>query len=410
MGRMRSFADRLNALSESWKPGGKTDRGKKDGLPDVDYWRTVQGQRIGFVGSPGKGLPITGSRGARDALLGGGGANLKDNGFRPGGTKLKDSGFRPGGTRKMKDNEFRRRIMDLDKKEGALTAEQYKSAMDSAASKAEDEISRILSEFGLGRDDFESSLSKPSGSDLAAPTVMERLAESLASANKEKYGEPTKSGEAYGFPISYKNMSDDFRDGGLGSAVNDWQAFCAPSIADPDVPPDRRDEMSEGCEIKYRFAMGRAHAVTSQKYTSVNLYYKQDAMGSFGDGAPMTGSGKHRRLLFHELSHALESRDPGLKDASIRFLESRVGRERPKRLRSLTGSKSYGADEWAFSDKFATPYVGKVYPNDSEVTSMAMQAFSSPYEMAALYRDDRNLFHYAVAVATGAFKEAKKNG
>jgi hypothetical protein len=533
MSTVKSLAESLNSLSESWRPGGKTDQGKKDGLPDVDYWRSVQGQRIGFVGSPGSGRPITGSDGARDALLGGGGMG-----------KFKF------------DEQFRQRLKKLDKREGALTAEQYKSAMDSAASKAEDEISRILSEAGISRDDFESSLSKPSGSSLAAPVVMERLAESLASTNKEKYGEPSKDGKAYGFPISYKNTSKKFRDGGLGSAVNDWQALCAPSIADPDASPDRRGEMvkfadavigkpgtdkfekfrewfddivgqardlpaddrpgflrkalgvpaiytlaamaadnrvtaeeayyyasgtggesgskiggsflfdlsgspyidwgsnkrrfrgaiammekfdpdwsgkveggasyladlasamdnapetlsSKECEIKYSASKGRAYASTNQKKVDANLYYKKDAMGVSGKGAPMTKDGYHRRVLFHELSHGLESRDPGLRDASIRFLEDRVGKEKPRRLSNLTGSKFYASNEWAFSDKFADPYIGKVYSGDSEVTSMAFEAFSSGSKMAALYRDDRDLFHYAVAVATGAFKEAKKNG
>jgi hypothetical protein len=155
---------------------------------------------------------------------------------------------------------------------------------------------------------------------------------------------------------------------------------------------------------------GRAHFKTSGNPPTVQLHNRDGANSEFeksgttGGMLPEGKSGYHKSVMFHELSHWAEYLDKELLDASLRFLQGRVGSERPKNLKSMTGA-NYDYWETAFSDKFSEVYVGKIYDGASEVTSVASECLAYPEKMAALYRDDRDLFYHVCGVVFGSFKK-----
>lgn len=100
----------------------------------------------------------------------------------------------------------------------------------------------------------------------------------------------------------------------------------------------------------------------------------------------------NRTVLFHELAHHLEN-DPIAQAAANGYLEKRRESTKLYSLRSLTGSKGYGAGEAAYKDHFLNAYIGKVYSDKTtEVFSMAVQYLASPLDAARMYAKDPELF------------------
>jgi hypothetical protein len=160
-------------------------------------------------------------------------------------------------------------------------------------------------------------------------------------------------------------------------------------------PPDQvRADMAEF----YRMTGGRlaSMAVDSdggKRANATNIHGYQQATIRLGNSFD-------RRVLWHELAHHLEA-DPAAREAANGFLLARRKSDEPKKLRKLTGSALYGADEIAYEDDFFNAYVGKVYSDEStEVFSMGIESFSHPETLAMRMVKDPEMF----ALMTGFLK------
>lgn len=88
-------------------------------------------------------------------------------------------------------------------------------------------------------------------------------------------------------------------------------------------------------------------------------------------------------VVIHELGHWLEDTVPEHFAAIMDFYRARTAGEQAIPLSRATGNRGYSFFEVTKVDRFMHPYMGKVYPNASEITSMALQYFyERPLEFA----------------------------
>ncbi|SEN75407.1 hypothetical protein [Nitrosomonas marina] len=111
-------------------------------------------------------------------------------------------------------------------------------------------------------------------------------------------------------------------------------------------------------------------------------------IGSVENTAIYPDSRFDKKVLWHEMAHHLEA-DPIAKAASNGFLQKRRADEKVYSLRSLTGNRGYRQSEGAYKDDFISPYIGKVYrDNTTEVWAMGIQYLSNPQDAALMLGKD----------------------
>lgn len=133
---------------------------------------------------------------------------------------------------------------------------------------------------------------------------------------------------------------------------------------------------------------GRAYAELATRTIAMNNY-SNDSISSWAKE-------KNKVTLFHEMGHFVEYDDRALIIATKDWIKSRATGN-PEKLSKLANNSGYGTDEEAYPDKFADPYVGKIYTFDaSEVISMGVQYLSSPSEARKFFAKDPEHFHLTV--------------
>ncbi|MGL5924639.1 hypothetical protein [Chroococcidiopsis sp.] len=125
-----------------------------------------------------------------------------------------------------------------------------------------------------------------------------------------------------------------------------------------------------------------------------NSYFADGRAYATRTGDLSIGSSPDKRVIFHELGHHLEFESDTTLQAAKSWIESRKTGE-PKKLNELTDSP-YDDDEIAYPDKFIKPYVGKIYPDATEVISMGIEHFTSGRMMLELYEKDSEHFAFTV--------------
>ncbi len=131
----------------------------------------------------------------------------------------------------------------------------------------------------------------------------------------------------------------------------------------------------------YRITGGR---IPRLSYTTTR---NARSMASPMAGNLYVGSNFGKKTFFHELAHLLEG-DPKILSCAFEFLAKRRESAETYSLSSLTGNRGYRGDERAYKDKWIDPYVGKTYPNTTEVFSMGISMLSSPEALADIQGKD----------------------
>lgn len=105
----------------------------------------------------------------------------------------------------------------------------------------------------------------------------------------------------------------------------------------------------------------------------------------------------------HEIGHYIEESNPSIHQACIDFVLKRATSMTEVPMNKLVSFGGYEANEKAYPDHFYHPYVGKVYPTNSEVLSMGLQAlFTDP---ADFYKRDPEHFALTVAALKGWYND-----
>ncbi|MCI7613668.1 MAG: minor capsid protein [Selenomonadaceae bacterium] len=89
-------------------------------------------------------------------------------------------------------------------------------------------------------------------------------------------------------------------------------------------------------------------------------------------------SGGRKTTPFHEIGHMVEHFRPDALRISKEFVSSRTVGETPIKLKDLFPDCRYSNWEITKKDNFISPYIGKEYPNASEVLSMGLEQIFEP--------------------------------
>lgn len=90
---------------------------------------------------------------------------------------------------------------------------------------------------------------------------------------------------------------------------------------------------------------------------------------------------------FHELGHMMEYLNPDILRIEKEFLEYRTKDEEEVPLRRLFRGSGYSPSEVTKPDNFISPYIGKTYPDATEVLSMGLESLFVPGKGQAFKRD-----------------------
>lgn len=101
----------------------------------------------------------------------------------------------------------------------------------------------------------------------------------------------------------------------------------------------------------------------------------------------------------HEWGHAIEQLNPKHALAAREFLQARTANEPAVKLNELLPEHGYRDDEITRRDDFIDAYMGKLYPEDTEITSMALEHFWR--DAGLLYRKDAHAFYFALGQLAG---------
>lgn len=114
-----------------------------------------------------------------------------------------------------------------------------------------------------------------------------------------------------------------------------------------------------------------------------------------------------KSVIFHEMGHFMEAKDPKVLQAAIEWREQKTGDSPLTRLNVLEPKNIYRNDEYAFPAKsdspFIVPYVGKSYSFDgrqtaTEVVSIGIEHFADPVLMRRLRKKDPSHFDFMVGL------------
>jgi ribosomal protein S20 len=170
-------------------------------------------------------------------------------------------------------------------------------------------------------------------------------------------------------------------------------------------------------------AIDKAHAFVSsvcnlpdqQLYYSLVLAKDGRAFASneisYGPAAIAAGSDfegpspdSYIKTHIHEMGHLIEFRKPGVLDAAKEFLKKRLGDEKPRPMREVTGINAYTPDEMGAKDSFDRAfreseayYIGKDYGGfATELISMGLEKlYQDPGSLAV---SDPEYFKFMVEV------------
>ncbi|MDQ8673500.1 phage head morphogenesis protein [Enterococcus faecalis] len=81
---------------------------------------------------------------------------------------------------------------------------------------------------------------------------------------------------------------------------------------------------------------------------------------------------------FHEIGHLIECFNPDVVRIEKEFIEARTRGEIPTRLSEIFPGSGYSNREVTKKDNFISPYIGKVYPNATEVLSVGLESLFEP--------------------------------
>lgn len=105
------------------------------------------------------------------------------------------------------------------------------------------------------------------------------------------------------------------------------------------------------------------------------------------------------RTLAHELGHHVEYKSPGMLTKTKAFLDRRTQGEGWKSMQSLFPEYGYASNEQVKIDKFLSAYMGKFYPDATEIISMGIEYLLS--EPLTLLEKDPEYFYFMIDILQG---------
>lgn len=102
---------------------------------------------------------------------------------------------------------------------------------------------------------------------------------------------------------------------------------------------------------------------------------------------------------WHELGHYLECSNRRIYQLALAWRERRTKKDKKVKLSSIFPGAGYKIYEVTKPDNFITPYIGKIYEeNSTEVVSMGCQYFSEPKTVAMLAARDPDMMSLMITI------------
>lgn len=102
---------------------------------------------------------------------------------------------------------------------------------------------------------------------------------------------------------------------------------------------------------------------------------------------------------WHELGHYLECSNRRIYQLALAWRERRTKKDKKVKLSSIFPGAGYKIHEVTKPDNFITPYIGKIYEeNSTEVVSMGCQYFSEPKTVAMLAARDPDMMSLMITI------------
>ncbi|MDX5979631.1 hypothetical protein [Vreelandella alkaliphila] len=164
------------------------------------------------------------------------------------------------------------------------------------------------------------------------------------------------------------------------------------------LPKGARIEIGSKADVEkatgYRYSTGRGRSFQTEG--------REPGIGSVKKTYICLSGSVDKRVLFHEMGHAIESVNPAVNSMVSVWLKARIEGKQPDSLRRLTGIRTYKNREIAVKDGFIDAYVGKVYEpiqgiQCNEVLAMGLERLANPMAAAQLAAQDPD--HLALILA-----------
>jgi SPP1 gp7 family putative phage head morphogenesis protein len=117
------------------------------------------------------------------------------------------------------------------------------------------------------------------------------------------------------------------------------------------------------------------HALKVNELAYVTAFYTPQGRAFYDDGSIYLSKKPQPRVVWHELGHWIEDKHPDVLVDAKDFLARRTIGEAAVKLSDITGYSGFEDSEVSKPDKFFDAYIGKEYPNATEVISMGVEAF-----------------------------------
>lgn len=221
----------------------------------------------------------------------------------------------------------------------------------------------------LREKEVEKRLRKEEASQERLLREFDSLPESERARRADEYGAKLDAGMARitALNTELNALRDDPRHAwavhyGLHRALGSHQGGISREFG-PDFPQGLPREVADSGWSWFTRRVGSANL---PKKNAVVEFHPTSESRSFCVGREVHLSyGASSSVVVHELGHWLEHNRDDVRTAAIRFLERRFKQTSTpgdiKKLSDLTGSSTYAPTEVAFRDRFADPYVGKLY-------------------------------------------------
>ena len=111
-------------------------------------------------------------------------------------------------------------------------------------------------------------------------------------------------------------------------------------------------------------------------FSDVGLKGKTWRSGIVDNGVSIMLSKNSNTVSFHEIGHYVEHFNPDALRLSKEFLAYRTKGEQEEPIKNML--YWYGVNEKTKKDNFITPYIGKTYPNATEILSVGLESLFEP--------------------------------
>ena len=138
-----------------------------------------------------------------------------------------------------------------------------------------------------------------------------------------------------------------------------------------------------GNDLHIGYVVNNSRAYASKYYRVLNIGRASD-----GETDWTRTPGRNRSVvMFHELGHFIEFNNNDIRDIVHQWIQDRATGPLEK-LSVLTNNPGFDDTEWAHPGPWFSPYVGKSYPDSTEVISMGFENFANTERLKFLARHD----------------------